>query len=353
MVIICSAATAQKNKASKSVYLQDISWVEAAKTLTPSTVVVIPLGAASKEHGPHLALSADWIQAEYYKEEVFKRDSVIIAPTINYGYYPPFLTYAGSTSVRFSTGKDMLLEIVRSLAAYGPKRFYVINIGLTTSATLDQAARLLREDGIVLGYTELTSPAYEEAERRIKVQETGTHADEVETSSILWMRPQAADMSKAVDDTSAKVRTGPSLSPVKKENTTYSASGVFGYATLATKEKGRLIAEASVRQMMMDIDSVRHCALPAQVDHAGTYAAYAGTYTFGNGKKLVISVADNQLQYALDGRSLIGVYPLLPYGKDYFCSQLLDLLFIRNDKNEVEKAWCNNINGQSWAIKGK
>jgi creatinine amidohydrolase len=32
-------------------------WIEAESVLTPETVVVIPLGAASKEHGPHLWLN--------------------------------------------------------------------------------------------------------------------------------------------------------------------------------------------------------------------------------------------------------------------------------------------------------
>jgi len=41
-------------KGPKGVLLEDLTWQEAEKVLTPSTVVVIPLGAASKEHGPHL-----------------------------------------------------------------------------------------------------------------------------------------------------------------------------------------------------------------------------------------------------------------------------------------------------------
>lgn len=353
LAITCASAPAQTGRGAKSVFLQDITWIEASKVLTPSSVVVIPLGAGSKEHGPHLPLSTDLIQAEYFKDELAKQDSVIIAPTISYAYYPPFLSYAGSTSLRLFTSRDMLVEVVRSLAGYGPRRFYVINEGITTLAALGSAAKLLREEGIILGFSDYTRPSYEEAETRIKIQATGSHADEIETSRILWIRPQAVDMKKAVDDTMAKVRTGPILSPVKKNNTSYAPSGVYGYATLATKEKGKMSAETVVRQMMIDIDSIRHCTLPPQPDHTSDYAIYAGSYTFGNGKKLLISVADNQLQYVIDGRSLVGIYPLLPYDKDHFCSQQLDMLFLRSDKNEIEKAWCNTLSGQFWAIKEK
>ena len=38
------------------VVLEDLTWIEAEKVLTPDAVVVIPLGAESKEHGPHLRL---------------------------------------------------------------------------------------------------------------------------------------------------------------------------------------------------------------------------------------------------------------------------------------------------------
>lgn len=41
-------------QASKGILLEDLTWLQAEKVLTPQTVVVIPLGAASREHGTHL-----------------------------------------------------------------------------------------------------------------------------------------------------------------------------------------------------------------------------------------------------------------------------------------------------------
>ena len=48
-------AQASGSAVSKRVRLEDLTWVEAEKILWPETVV-IPLGAAAKEHGPHLKL---------------------------------------------------------------------------------------------------------------------------------------------------------------------------------------------------------------------------------------------------------------------------------------------------------
>ena len=67
----------------KGILLENLSWVEAERILTPNSVVVIPLGAAAKEHGPHLKLKNDFVIAEYLKRRVLQQSEVIVAPTIN------------------------------------------------------------------------------------------------------------------------------------------------------------------------------------------------------------------------------------------------------------------------------
>src|ERR1700686_3202538 len=71
--------------------LEDLSWQQAEQVLRPHTVVVIPIGAAAKEHGPHLKLNNDWLLAEYLKREIVKSAEVVIAPTVNYHYSPAFI----------------------------------------------------------------------------------------------------------------------------------------------------------------------------------------------------------------------------------------------------------------------
>ncbi len=45
------------------VKLETINWIEAEKWFATDPVVVIPLGAAAKQHGPHLSLNNDAIIA--------------------------------------------------------------------------------------------------------------------------------------------------------------------------------------------------------------------------------------------------------------------------------------------------
>ena len=78
----------------------------------------------------------------------------------------------------------------------------------------------------------------EAAEKLVRQSEGGTHADEIETSIMLYIAPESVDMSKAVKDYHPGAKNGLSRDP--KTDATYSASGVFGDATLATRAKGRL-----------------------------------------------------------------------------------------------------------------
>lgn len=243
----------------RGVVLADLTWVEAERLLGPQTVVVIPLGAEAKEHGPHLRLDNDRRLAEYYRGRVLEAADVIIAPTINYHFYPAFLEYPGSTHLQFNTARDVVVDIVRSLAAYGPRRFYVLNTGVSTLRPLKAAADSLAALGIVLRYTDILTVAGD-AERSVKQQARGTHADEIETSMMLYIAPDRVDMKRAVKDDNPDTQGGLTRRPDGPG--VYSPSGVWGDATLATREKGRVVVEATVAGILKEIAALREAALP-------------------------------------------------------------------------------------------
>lgn len=241
------------------ILLEDLTWLEAEKLLTPETVVVIPLGAQSKEHGPHLKLKNDFILAEYLKNRVRQRSKVVIAPTVNYSFYPAFTEYPGSTTLTLETARDVVVEICRSLARYGPKRFYVLNTGVSTVRALGPAAEALAADGILMRFTEL-SKTLSPIEKQVSRQEGGTHADEIETSMILYMEPSAVDMGKAVKDYRPSGKGG--LTRDLNGPGTYSPTGIWGDPTLATREKGRVVVEAFVDALAREIEDLRAAPLP-------------------------------------------------------------------------------------------
>ncbi len=231
--------------------LESLTWMEAEAVLTASATVVIPLGAAAKEHGPHLKLSNDLVMARYLAERILERCDVVLAPAIPYHYFPAFVEYPGSVSLRLETARDLVVDVCRSLARFGPRRFYVLNTGISTVRALEPASRLLAADGLMLGWTDLAA-ILGPIERLLCEQAGGSHADESETSMMLCIAPELVDMTRAVEDYDA-VGKG-ALTRVKGASGTYSPSGVWGNPTLASREKGQKLLEALVDGIVSDLE---------------------------------------------------------------------------------------------------
>lgn len=251
--VLAAAQPGGRPAAPRGVLLEQLTWQQAEKVLTPEAVVVIPLGAQAKEHGPHLPLSNDWNLAEYMKQQVLRGADVVVAPTVNYSFYPAFVTYPGSTSLRLETARDMIVDICRGLARFGPRRFYVLNTGVSTVRALRPAAELLATEGITLHFTDWLR-MLAEVEKQVAKQEGGTHADEVETSMMLYIAPKTVDMSKALKD------YHPGKGPLSRHPTdagVYSASGIYGDATLATRAKGQRFVETVVTGVLADLEALR------------------------------------------------------------------------------------------------
>jgi creatinine amidohydrolase len=242
-----------------AVLLETLSWDEAERILTPDTVVVIALGAESKEHGRHLQLNNDFLMAEYLKKRVLAADpqNVVVAPTINYSFYPAFLEYPGSTSLGMDTARAMITDIIHSLRRYGPRRFYILNTGISTLRPLAQASADLLKDGIVLYYTDLTKD--DPVEKKLR-QSGGTHADEIETSMMLYIAPETVRIKKAARDLNPNQPGGLTRDP--QGPGTYSPTGAWGDPTLATREKGQAVVESLVTTILKDIDDLRQATVP-------------------------------------------------------------------------------------------
>src|SRR4051812_29003637 len=170
--------------------LGTLTWRDAETALTPSTVVVLPLGAASLEHGPHMKLDSSDRLARYLGERVRTVSDVVIAPPLTYHFYPAFADYPGSTSLSQNTARDMTVEIVRSLSKFGPRRFYVRNRGLTTRTPPALPVEALGVRGNVLGSTDIGG-------RLLTRQMTSNHTPppgggppvEIEKSMMLFVDP--------------------------------------------------------------------------------------------------------------------------------------------------------------------
>jgi creatinine amidohydrolase len=237
-----------------AVFLRDLTWLEAEKVLCPEAIVVLPIGAAAKEHGPHLRLDNDERLADGYARLLGEALDIVIAPTLTYHYYPAFSEYPGSTTLRLETARDLTVDVVRSIARHGPRRFYALNTGVSTVRALEPAAAELAKDGIVFRYTDVLG-TLGPIEKKVAEQEGGTHADEIETSIMMVLAPDRVDMTKAVKDYCTTGTGGLTRDP--KGPGTFSPTGTWGDPTLASREKGRRVVDAFLRAVVAEIEALR------------------------------------------------------------------------------------------------
>ena len=240
----------------KGTYLEHLTWKQAEPLLLQAPVVLIPLGARLKEHGLHLPLNNDWRLAEYLAKRVVDAAPVVAIPTLQHGYYPAFREYPGSVSLRLETCRDVVVDVCRSLAPFGPTKFYVLNTGISTLRALHPARGLLAKEGIAMEYTDLTT-AIADVEAKVRTQAAGTHADEIETSMMLYIAPKTVKLRAAKKDVHPDRGPGGLTRDPKAKGGVYSPTGAWGDPTLATRAKGKIVVEALVDHLVASVEALR------------------------------------------------------------------------------------------------
>jgi hypothetical protein len=78
-------------------------------------VAILPIGAGAKQHGFHMPMGTDQIFADYFARALAKKIDALIWPTLTYGAYPAFISYAGSVSLSSETFQAVVTEIADAL----------------------------------------------------------------------------------------------------------------------------------------------------------------------------------------------------------------------------------------------
>lgn len=227
-------------------YLSELTWPDAERRLREAPLVIVPFGAGAKEHGPHLPLGTDQIVLEHLLETAVDSLPVLVAPPILHGWFPAFREFPGTGIENPDVFREYVLEIGRFLVRQGAQRVVFLNTGITrsTGLPLGVVARQLhsatRVPTLLVSWDDLETAETD----RIAQQRAGGHADEIETSIVLALRPQLVHMDRAVTDygDTTLVRGAgyrPSDFSRNRNDPEYTETGIFGDARLATVEKGR------------------------------------------------------------------------------------------------------------------
>lgn len=236
-------------------YVESLTWVEAGKALLEGPTLLLPVGARTKEHGPHLPLDTDFRLAEYLARRIAERCALLVLPTLAYGFYPAFTEYPGSASIGFEAFRDTVADICRSFAAHGARRCYVLNTGISTLRPLEAARERLAELGIHMRYSDFER-AGAEARARVETQPRGSHADEIETSMLLYIAPEVVHLERARPELAEDLGGPVGLTRDPAANAgVFSATGSWGDPTLATRAKGEVVVEAMVEDLIADVEA--------------------------------------------------------------------------------------------------
>ena len=207
-------------------WLEDLTWREAKVRFDAGAAVVVPVGAAAKAHGPHLALKTDALTARALAQKLIERLPMIAAPVVGFGFYPAFTSFAGSQHLSAPTFKALLAELLGSLREHGVRRIVILNTGVSTEKPIDEVAAGA-DDILVLHMRGLGAAA----DTLLDVPEGG-HADERETSVMLALEPRSVRLDRLALD-------GP-----------FERTGATGDPSAASAFKGERILAARAEDMV-------------------------------------------------------------------------------------------------------
>lgn len=220
--------------------VSEISWVEVETRISGGAAALLAVGAACKEHGPHLPMNCDLLQAEWLSRRLAESRNVLVWPAISYGFYPAFTAYPGSISISQETFERLVTEVLAGIAASGARSTLVLNTGISTIEPLERAVRAAGGNNKLAHV--YRGARYLATERELCRQPAGGHADEAETSIMLAIAPGLVNMKLAKAWTETSMAPG----PFRRDgpgHPNYSPGGVWGDPTLADREKGeRLLA---------------------------------------------------------------------------------------------------------------
>lgn len=140
-------------------HLDDLNFMDVEDYLKQDDRILLVMGAC-EQHG-YLSLMTDTRIPQVLADAVSQKSGVLVAPAVNFGVSPYFLTYPGTISLRVSTYLDLVEDVVRSLYGQGFRRFVALNgHGGNAPAT----ARLV-ELGNALPYLQLSWYSWWQAQR--------------------------------------------------------------------------------------------------------------------------------------------------------------------------------------------
>lgn len=209
------------------------------------TPVVIPFGS-TEEHGSHLPLATDTLQAHAVAIRAAALQHALVAPPVHYGICNSTRNHPGTVTLSGDTFRSLVRDLIRSLAkqGFGCLVLFSGHAGRVHMSSLREAAQ-----DCVADDPDLRIAVVSDFDLVIRssgdIIDTGTdsHAGEIETSRMLFLHPDSVRGRSPAEL--------PSLPPfrVVPDPEKYWPGGVWGDPGAADESKGRVMVEKSAAEL--------------------------------------------------------------------------------------------------------
>ncbi|MGL3109072.1 creatininase family protein [Bradyrhizobium sp. BR 1432] len=175
----------------KSVWIHELTWPNIAKYLETDDLAMVPIGA-TEQHGHHTPLLVDTAWASDVSEMVARRENVLVAPPMHFGWSPHHLAYPGGITLRPETLAQVAVDIGESLISHGFRKIIFVNGNRVANLPPLQIAmaklRFKTKAYVAIIDTHLIARK-EVCEAAGNARDASHHAGNVETSFMLHAHP--------------------------------------------------------------------------------------------------------------------------------------------------------------------
>lgn len=243
----------------------DLTWMEVNAAAAAGKAILIPIGSI-EDHGPHLPLNTDNIIVEAVCFEAARRapDDLLSLPVLPVGFEDHHMDFPGSLTSSMETLLTFFADAAISVARHGFTHIMLVNGHGSNSSLVELAARkAVLETGMVVGAMAGNAAVDDVLIRDLVAQHRKSahggigHACEFETSLMLFLRPDLVKMDLAVREMGVPVlkyfnwdHPTPAAYAWMDWWSRFSSTGVAGDPTVATREFGELMFEATVSRLV-------------------------------------------------------------------------------------------------------
>lgn len=259
------------NNPANSFRLNERTWEDIASYIetNDSPTVIVPIGS-TEQHGPHLPLGVDAMQAETVSSGIAERANILMAPTIPYGDADHHLEFSGTISLSTDTTTSVLVDVYESLLGHGFENILTVNGHRIANLTaIDTATKQVgaAHPNAFFGTIDLLRFGVEiHTALREGHPEDGMHGGEFETSFMQFHYPglvREDEFEKESSDTFSRFQSNNLigngdrvLSPSTGHDPEEGHLGHVGDPTKASPEKGEQLYEKLVEDAVEFIDEL-------------------------------------------------------------------------------------------------